>query len=208
MKSGLPELRRNTMNDVTMKTCNFCGKIKPLSAFHRPRDAYAHECIDCNLLTASGQQGKTPEINSEQALRNLTLLSEKASKLDFHEFILDGIQRKVPTEILTRMEDLWDITKRIGGNIIAIGKIIVMRIFDFLKANPKLVAGLAIGVIAYFLSNSIPFIGPIVAPLLATVVAIYTLYKITTLKEIMDMVKGFFELLVSIFDLVTQRWAI
>ena len=32
-----------------------------------------------------------------------------------------------------------------AGEIIAIGRIVVQQIFDFLKANPKLTIGLAIG---------------------------------------------------------------
>jgi hypothetical protein len=189
-----------------MKSCNMCGKAKPLSSFYRARyDTYANECIECSLLYATGQQAIFAEVNGDQALSDLKLLNEKTIKLDFHEYILDGIERNVPTEILTRMEELWDITKAIGGEIIAIGKIIVMKIFDFLKANPKLAAGLAVGAIIYFLSNAIPLIGPILAPILATITAIYTLYKITSANEMQEMIKDFFKLLASIFNLAMQR---
>lgn len=192
-----------------MKSCNICGKVKPLSAFYRARyDAYVNECIECGLLNATGQQNMFPAINSDQALCDLKLLNERTIKLDFHEYILDGIQRKIPTEILTRMEELWDMTKRISGELIAIGKIIVFKIFDFLKVNPKLSAGLAVGMIIYFLSNAIPFIGPIIAPILATVAAIYTIYKISSLNEMQEIIKDFFKLLVDIFNLVAQRSAV
>jgi len=194
------------LNDLTMKLCKMCHKEKPLSSFYRARhDSYANECIDCSLLIATVDQNMNQEINNTEAISRLKSLNEQTIGLSFHEFLLDGVQRKIPVEILTRMEDLWDTTQRIGKEIIAIGKIIVMKIFDFLKANPKLAAGMAVGVIVYFLSNTIPLIGPFLAPILATIAAVYTLYKITSANEMQEMVKDFFKLLVTVFNIATQH---
>ncbi|MEA3522786.1 MAG: hypothetical protein U9R50_07405, partial [Campylobacterota bacterium] len=55
--------------------------------------------------------------------------------------------------------------KDIAGKTIEVGKIIVMKIIDFIKENPTLSIGMAIGGAVGALAAFIPFIGPFIAPL-------------------------------------------
>lgn len=74
--------------------------------------------------------------------------------------------RGLPSEIVMRLEDLWHVTKIIGKQVYEIGKIIVMKIIDFVMKNPNMVIGAIIGMAVGSLANLIPIIGYLLAPLL------------------------------------------
>lgn len=146
-------------------------------------------------------------IDSNKAMLELTLLNAETSGSTFDEFILSGLARDIPPEILTRMKDLWDKTKQVGDEVIAIGKIIVLKIIDFLKKHPKLAASLAIGAAVYVLSNGVPVIGHFLAPLLATLTTLGIYATSTTLDETIQLAKDFFSMLVGIFNALADHWA-
>jgi len=146
-------------------------------------------------------------IDSNKALLELTLLNAETSGSTFDEFILSGLARDIPPEILTRMKDLWDKTKQVGDEVIAVGKIIVLRIIEFLKQHPKLAASLAIGAAVYVLVNGVPAIGHFLAPLLATLTTLGIYATSTTLDETIQLAKDFFSMLVSIFNALADHWA-
>lgn len=99
-------------------------------------------------------------MNSQQALLELTLLNAEAQEESFERFFITGTKMGIPPEVLTRLHTLWEQVRIIGGHAIAIGKIIVERIFAFLRANPRIAVGAAIGLIVAYLLTGVPFIGP------------------------------------------------
>lgn len=196
------------MSDISTKGCISCKQEKPLSAFYRKqRDDYVHECIECRLANVSGQSIKQATLNSEQAMLEFTLLNAETYGQSFDDVVLEGLQRGIPPELLTRMKSLWEKTKQIGNEVIEVGKIIVMKIIEFLRNNPKLAASLAIGAAVYLLAHAIPFIGPLLAPLLAAVAAIYAFGTLSSLDDFINLAKEFFAMLVGIFNAVANRWA-
>lgn len=196
------------MSDISTKGCISCKQEKPLSAFYRKqRDDYVHECIECRLGDASGQSIKQATLNSAQAMLELTLLNAETSGQSFDDVVLEGLQRGLPPELLIRMKSLWEQTKKVGNELIEVGKIIVMKIIEFLKANPKLAASLAISAAVYLLAHAIPFIGPLLAPLLAAVAEIYSFGTLYSLDDVINLAKEFFALVVEIFNAVANRWA-
>ena len=78
---------------------------------------------------------------------------------------------RLSPEITIRLHELANYTEKVGNEVIYIGKIILIKIIEFVKAHPYLTTGIAIGATGGYLLNSIPFIGPILAPL-ATVLGI------------------------------------
>lgn len=100
------------------------------------------------------------DLTKEQGLFELTLLNAEMSREQFDDFIVMGLNRAIPAEIITRLQSLWDFTKEIAGEVVVIGKIIVQKIIEFVKANPKLAIGLALGAAVGALIASIPFLGP------------------------------------------------
>ena len=220
------------MSDVKTKVCLSCKQEKPISAFYlKQRHDYVHECLECRIARASGDtssnppnQGdkamdnfakeyasyrtsSTPPIRTELALLELTLLNAESSGQNFDDVVLEGLRQGIAPEVLTRMKALWEQTKEIAGEMIAVGKIIVMKIIEFFKAHPELVASLAIGAAVYLLAHAIPVIGPLLAPLLAAVTAIYAFGKQVTFDEAIDTAKDFFALIVGIFNAVAIRWS-
>jgi len=193
------------MPDVKTKVCQRCKQEMPLSAYYlKQRDDYVHECLDCRLLTSvAGKPTSKFAKSSELATLELTLLNAESSGQDFDDVVLEGLEGGISPEILTRMKDLWEKTKEIGGEMIAVGKII-----EFLKAHPKLMASLAIGAAVYLLAHAIPFIGPILAPLLAVITTVFAFGKLSTFDEVIETANGFFQLLVDIFNAVAARWAL
>lgn len=145
-------------------------------------------------------------IDNNRAMLELTLLNAETAGSTFDEFVLSGLARNVPPEILTRMKELWDKTKQVGDEVIAIGKIIVLKIIDFLKKHPKLAASLAIGAAVYVLSNGIPVIGHFLAPLLATLTTLGVYASSTTLEETIQLAKDFFSMLVGILNALADHW--
>jgi hypothetical protein len=146
-------------------------------------------------------------LESNQALLELTVLNADTLGVSFDEVVLEWLRRDIPPEILTRMKDLWETTKLVGNEVVEVGKIIVLKIVEFLKANPKLAASLALGTAVYVLTNAIPVLGPILAPLLAAITAIYALVTLATFDDVVKMASDFFAMLIRMFNAVATRWS-
>lgn len=71
----------------------------------------------------------------------------------------------LPHEVIIRLHELATYTKKIGSKVLAVGKIVLIKIIEFVKEHPYLATGVAVGVAVGFLVNSIPFLGTILAPL-------------------------------------------
>jgi hypothetical protein len=108
-------------------------------------------------------------MNKNQATFKVLLLQAEASKLDKTETMAFLSNNGIPLEVITRMNFLWEEVLEIGGQVINIGKIIMMKLIQFIKENPNMVIGLAIGVALGMLANAVPFIGQFIAPILSAV---------------------------------------
>lgn len=159
----------------------------------------------------------TLQYNSEQGLFDLTLLNAESANASFDNIVLDGIRYGIPPEILTRLKVIWEQTKEIAGEFIAIGKIIVQMTFDFLKANPKLALGIALGATVSALIAGIPFIGPMLEPVSTLVATLYGAgvgaamqegdYSGSPFTAAIELAHKFFELVMKIFNAIKMYWA-
>jgi hypothetical protein len=152
-------------------------------------------------------------ITEEEGLFELTLLNAETLNKQFDDVVVMGLSLGIPLEIITRLQSLWVATKSIAGEIVEIGKIIVQKIFDFIKANPALTLGLAIGAAVGVLVAGIPFLGPLLAPLIASLSMLYGAAVGVSIDSgsnssdpmhlAIELAKKFFELLKEIFLAVT-----
>jgi hypothetical protein len=152
----------------------------------------------------------------EQALFELTLLNAEKLQEEFEDVVIEGVKRGIPPEILTRLKDLWEITQDIAGELIAVGKIIVLAIIDFLKANPTLLAGMALGAAVSSLVSTIPFLGPLLLPLSMVISTLYGAgvgaamqegdYSASPTTAAIALANKFFELLRLILKGISQYW--
>jgi hypothetical protein len=99
------------------------------------------------------------------AQTKLMALHADAAQKEWTDAVVIFVNKNVPPEVVMRLKDLWDQTKKIGQQVYAIGKIIVMKIIDFIMRNPHALVGALIGVAVGSLFNMIPWIGPLIAPL-------------------------------------------
>ncbi len=155
-------------------------------------------------------------LQSKRSAFELTLLNAELSQLSFDDVIILGIKRGIPPELVTRLSDLWEKTKEIAGEVIAVGKIIVQKIISFLIENPKLTIGIAIGAALTVLVAGIPFIGPWLAPIAGTISILYGAgigasmqngdYSMSPYSAGIELASKFFELLISIFKGIAEYW--
>jgi len=158
----------------------------------------------------------TYRIHPKNARLELTLLNAEQSDDNFDDLLIDSLKRNIPSEIVTRLLELWSQTKEVAGEVVAIGKIIVRRIIDFLLNNPKLTIGIAVGAALAALVSGIPLIGPLLAPLVATLSMFYGAgigsmmekgdYSTSPYSAAIEAADKFFELLIHIFKGVEEYW--
>lgn len=125
----------------------------------------------------------------------------------------------LPHEVTIRLHELATYTKKVSNKVIQVGKILLIKIIEFIKAHPYLATGVAIGAAVGYLVNYIPFIGPILAPLATALgvvifgIAGHRLDKrnqgqevqngfFGIAEDIIEVAVAFFQLLANVFNTV------
>lgn len=155
-------------------------------------------------------------VTPEQGMFELTLINAEATTSNFDDVVVESLSRGIPAEIVTRLKEIWEKTKLVAGEVVAIGKIIVVQIIDFLKANPKLTIGIALGAAVSVLIAGIPLIGALLQPLSTWIATLYGAgvgaaiakgdYSGSPLAAAIELAAKFFELLKNILNAVSLRF--
>ena len=113
---------------------------------------------------------------------------------------------------------MWQLTRRVAGEIVEIGKLIVDEILKFLEANQGMAVGIAIGAAVGALVALIPIVGPILAPLAVTLGALYGAGVSAAIQggdrtgspsaAAVALAKKFFELFAAIVNTVASKWTL
>lgn len=160
-------------------------------------------------------------LSQPEAKLKMAVLNSNAMEVDRIDAITQLMESGLPQEVITRIDELWEKTKIIGGQVIHIGKIILIEIMKFIKENPHLAVGVAIGAAVAALISMIPFLGPILAPLAAVIsvavggIAGYRLDRgqkqtdgvFGVTQELILVAKKFFELLANIFNALRTQFS-
>jgi ElaB/YqjD/DUF883 family membrane-anchored ribosome-binding protein len=109
--------------------------------------------------------GKRMNVSNAEAKLELALFDSKASEFDRADFFSRLTNADLPTEVVFRLEELWEATHVIGKKVVHTGKIIIFEIIRFIEENPHLAIGVAFGAAVGALVNLIPFLGSLLAPL-------------------------------------------
>ena len=156
-----------------------------------------------------------------QANLELAILNAEAqtiSSSDFYAWLKDS---GLPDEAAIRLKGIAEITAEVGRRVINVGKIILSKIIEFVKAHPNLAIGIAIGAALGALVNAIPWIGPILAPIFTLIgvtfgaLAGHRLDKAATGQpqssglfaigqDAIEIATAFFKLLIDTFDLALK----
>ncbi len=158
------------------------------------------------------------ELTPSQSLAQLSILNAEVGDVDFEDVLVRELIARWPPELVTRLEDLWSATREIAGEIVAVGKIIVLKILEFIRAHPKIAIGAAVGAIVGVLTSAIPFIGSLIAPLATTVSVLYGAaigaamekgdHSLSPISGGIALVEAFFELFIAIFRGIGEYWTV
>ena len=152
-----------------------------------------------------------PQANLKMALWQVD--ADAMSSSDLYVWLNDiGL----PHEVTLRLHELATYTKKAANKVLLIGKILLIKIIEFVKAHPNLAIGVAVGVAVEILANSIPFVGPLLAPLATALgipigaIAGHRLDRgkemsdgiIGIVQEIIEIAKAFFQLMIDVFNTI------
>lgn len=165
-----------------------------------------------------------------QSNLEMALFQANANSITNNELYVQLASFDLPQEIIIRLRQLTTYNKKIGQKVFAVGKIILIKIIDFIKEHPHLVTGIGIGVTiglaVQSLVSTIPFIGHMLAPIAGALsatlgitilgVAGHRLDKKSKGKElsngfigiaedVIEIVKEFFSFLADIFNTVFNQ---
>ncbi|SDZ14259.1 DUF2273 domain-containing protein [Nitrosomonas sp. Nm58] len=160
-------------------------------------------------------------LTAAQASLDLVLWDAEANSIASSDFYLWLRDCGLPSEVAIRLKSFVETTVEIANCTISIGKIILIKIIEFVKAHPSLAIGIAVGAAIGVLVSMIPFLGTYLAPI-ATALGItigaiaghrrdkldkgasvntdMSLISIT--QDLIEIAKEFFKLLIDIFNTV------
>jgi len=165
-----------------------------------------------------------PQANLKMALWQVN--ADSMSSSDLYVWLNDT---DLPHEVTIRLHELATYTTKAGNKVLAVGKIILIQIIEFVKAHPNLVVGAgigaAVGAAVAMLINSIPFLGPFLAPLGAALGLTITAFGaiaghkldqrdqgkdvsdgiVGITQDIIEIVKAFFQLLIDVFNTIFRN---
>lgn len=164
------------------------------------------------LMTAS-------TISPMQAQFEMALLNAEAESTPGSNLYLWLRESGLPSEVAIRIQSLVDTTAEVAGKFYSIGKIVVIKIIEFVKAHPNMAIGMAVGASVGALTSMIPLLGPYLAPLSiaigATIGAVaghrsdkmdkgqtFNTDVIGIAQDLLEIAKEFFKLLIDIFNAV------
>jgi hypothetical protein len=114
---------------------------------------------------------KNNVLTPAQANLELFILSSEAEAMSSSDFYAWLRERGLPDEAAIRLKAVAEITAEVGKRVINVGKMILIKIMEFVKAHANLAIGIAIGAAIGALIGAIPWIGWILSPV-ATLIGV------------------------------------
>jgi hypothetical protein len=155
-----------------------------------------------------------------QANLKITLWQVEADSMSSSDIYIWLNDSGLPPEVALRLHELMTFTKKAGQKVIAVGKILLIKIIEFVKAHPFLVVGAGIGAVVgsaiTALITSIPFIGPLLSPIAIalgiTITAVGAVIGHRLDKtfpgvgqDIFEIAQEFFKLLADVFNTIFRN---
>jgi hypothetical protein len=93
---------------------------------------------------------KTSEPSPSQARLKLTILNKHAEAKNSYELYSEMKNLGLPDEVIEILSRISKVTSKVAGKIISIGKIIVIKLLEYVAKHPLQVVGLAVGLSATY----------------------------------------------------------
>jgi len=159
-----------------------------------------------------------------EAMLDLGLLNARARRFDPLDAVADLLNRGLAPEIVFRLRQFAERLAWVDGELVEVGRIVLMEVWAFVKANPRMVIGMAVGAALGALAYMIPLIGPwITSTAMLTGAALGGIagYQLDlwqrgvpvsegalgTLQAAIYLAEEFFKMLARIFNAVRARWS-
>ena len=107
----------------------------------------------------------TKIISMAEAEFELALMQAESDSMASSDLYIWLRECGLSPEIAVRLKELVNVTQRIGNKVVSIGKLIVMKLRDFIMAHKGLAIGTVLGAAVASLVAAIPLLGSILAPL-------------------------------------------
>ena len=158
-------------------------------------------------------------LSTPQAKLKLTLWQVEADSTSNSELYAWLVDSGLPHEAAIILHQLISVTRKVGSKVFAIGKIVVRKIIEFLKAHPFLVVGAgigaAVGVAVATLITSIPLLGQLLAPvamalgITITAVGAVVGHRLDKCfkgvgEDIFEIAQQFFNLVADVFNVILR----
>ncbi|HFH3882451.1 hypothetical protein [Pseudomonas aeruginosa] len=157
------------------------------------------------------------QLTTAQGAFELTLLNAECARDQFDDLVIEGLSLGIPAEIMTRLEAIWSTTRKIAGEVITVGRIVVRQILAFIKAHPGIAIGVAIGAAIGGITSAIPFIGPLLAPITTSAAVLMGAVVGATIDSgspssdplvaAIQLARKFFEFIQSVFLAVRDHYS-
>lgn len=123
----------------------------------------------------------------------------------------------LPHEVTIRLCELATYTEKAGSKVFAVGKVVLIKIIEFVKAHPFLVIGAgigaAVGAAIASLITAIPFLGQLLAPVAMalgktiTVLGAVVGHRLDkqfqgVTEDIIEIAQAFFKLVADVFNTI------
>ncbi|MBD2125247.1 hypothetical protein NDI39_27265 [Microcoleus sp. ZQ-A2] len=163
----------------------------------------------------TGQIVSTAQANLKMALWQVDADSMSSSEL--YAWLVDS---GLPHEVTIRLHELASYTKKSGNKVLAVGKIVLIKILEFIKAHPFLVIGAGIGAVVgaavASLITAVPLLGQLLAPVaMALGITITAIGAVAGHRldkrlqgvgeDIFEIAQEFFKLLRDVFNTVFRN---
>lgn len=160
------------------------------------------------------------ELSPAQAELKLALWQADANSMTSAELYAWLVDSGLSHDVTTRLHEIIQMTKRVGTKVIEVGKIVLIKIIEFVKAHPFLVMGAgigaAVGAAVTSLIISIPILGQILAPVATALGIVITVVGAVighnfdkkfkgVGQDIFEIAKSFFDLLADVINTVFRH---
>lgn len=104
-------------------------------------------------------------ISRAQASLELAIWQADAEAMSSSDLYIWLRESGLPSEVAIRMKELINVTARIGAKTVQLGRVLLVKIIEFIKKHKNLAIGVALGAAISSLVSAIPFFGPLLTPI-------------------------------------------
>lgn len=161
-------------------------------------------------------------LSHAEAELEMALLNSEAMSTRSEHIYLWLRECGLPSEVAIRIDSLVDTTAEVAGRVYNVGKIIVIKIIEFVKTHPNMAIGMAVGASIGALTSMIPFLGPYLAPVAIAIGAtlgavaghrsdkmsegkIVNTGIIAVAQNLLEIAKAFFGLVIDVFNVIFEN---